>query len=102
MHDHIYHIQVSTQLGLRRGVLAWNEQADDSLQGTLELLGKTTPFSGQKRSPDCCDFSGQIQTLVSCIPYHAVCTLQQDRLLGTFHTDSGDYTFQGECTAAES
>lgn len=95
MHEHTYHIQVSTQLGLRRGVLAWDEQAG-ALQGTLKLLGKTTLFSGQRLSPDCCSFSGQIQTLVSRIPYRAECTLQQNRVQGTFYTDSGDFSFQGD------
>lgn len=89
-----YQIQLFTQLGTRSGVLAWTEE-NSLLSGTLELLNHQTPFTGQISSSGCYDFSGQVKTLVSCIPYHAVCTLQGSQLQGVFHTSSGDYPVKG-------
>ena len=95
---HTYQIQLSTQLGTRRGVLCWTEQAG-VLDGTLDLLGQRTSLTGHKNAADVCCFSGTIRTLVSCIPYRAVCSLHGSRLQGTFHTASGDYSVAGECAA---
>lgn len=90
MTEHRYQIQVSTQLGMRRGTLTWTEQGS-ALQGTLHFLHRANPFSGQVCSAGRRAFSGQIQTLVSRIPYQADCVLAGSGLTGTFHTASGDY-----------
>lgn len=95
MTEHRYQIQVSTQLGMRRGTLAWTEQGS-ILQGTLHFLHRANPFSGQISSAGRCIFSGQIQTLVSHIPYQADCVLTGSGLTGTFRTASGDYAVAGE------
>lgn len=95
---HTYQIQLSTQLGTRRGVLHWTEQ-DGALNGTLDLLGQRTSLSGRKRAADACCFSGTIQTPVSCIPYRAVCVLHDTHLQGTFHTVSEDLPVTGERAA---
>ena len=95
MTEHRYQIQVSTQLGMRRGTLAWSEQGS-ILQGTLHFLHRANPFSGQVCSAGRRTFSGQIQTLVSHIPYQADCVLTGSGLTGTFRTASGDYSIIGE------
>ena len=89
MTEHRYQIQVSTQLGMRRGTLTWTEQGS-ALQGTLHFLHRANPFSGQ------------IQTLVSRISYQADCFLTGSGLTGTFHTASGDYSSVGEAFGPES
>ena len=94
MTEHRYQIQVSTQLGMRRGTLA--------LQGTLHFLHRANPFSGQVCSAGRRVFSGQIQTLVSRISYQADCVLAGSGLTGTFHTASGDYSIVGEAFGPES
>ena len=95
---HTYQIQVSTQLGVRSGTLRWTEQ-NGVLDGMLDLLGQRTSLAGQKCSDAVFCFSGTIRSLVSCIPYRAVCTLDGTRLQGTFHTVSGDLPVRGERTA---
>ena len=95
MTEHRYQIQVSTQLGMRRGTLTWTEQGS-ALQGTLHFLHRANPFSGQVF------FSGQIQTLVSRISYQADCFLTGSGLTGTFHTASGDHSIVGEAFGPES
>lgn len=95
MTEHRYQIQVSTQLGMRRGTLAWTEQGSD-LQGTLHFLHRASPFSGQIGSTGRRTFSGQIRTLVSYIPYQAECVLTGSSLTGIFRTASGDYAVVGE------
>lgn len=95
MTEHRYQIQVSTQLGMRQGTLTWTEQGS-ILQGTLHFLHRTNPFSGQIVSAGRCTFSGQIQTLVSHIPYQAECVLTGSGLTGVFRTASGDYSIVGE------
>jgi len=95
MTKYTYQISVSTQLGQRSGTLSWTEQSG-SLNGTLELLGQSTPLSGRRVSADACDFSGEIRTIVSRIPYRAVCTLSSSGTLqGTFYTSSGDFAVHG-------
>ena len=94
MNTQHYQIQVSTQLGIRKGLLTWVEQ-DTHLDGTLELLRRKTSFSGRKLGPESYEFSGQIQTIVSCIPYHAVFTLRGGQLHGIFHMPSGDCSMTG-------
>lgn len=101
MTEHRYQIQVSTQLGMRRGTLTWTEQGS-ALQGTLHFLHRANPFSGQVCSAGRRVFSGQIQTLVSRIPYQADCVLAGSGLTGTFHTASGDYSIVGEAFGPES
>lgn len=101
MTEHRYQIQVSTQLGMRRGTLTWTEQGS-ALQGTLHFLHRANPFSGQVCSAGRRVFSGQIQTLVSRIPYQADCVLTGSGLTGTFHTASGDYAIVGEAFGPES
>lgn len=56
MTEHRYQIQVSTQLGMRRGTLTWTEQGS-ALQGTLHFLHRADPdpclphfLSGRLRS----------------------------------------------------
>lgn len=98
MTEHSYQIQVSTQLGMRSGTLRWTEQ-DAVLQGTLEFLHHSTPFSGQTAQDGQYTFSGQICTLVSRIDYHAACTRTASGLQGVFHTSSGDFSFTGRPSA---
>lgn len=95
MTEHRYQIQISTQLGMRRGALSWTEQGSN-LQGTLHFLHRANPFSGQIGSSGRRTFSGQFQTLVSRIPYQAECVLTGSGLTGTFRTASGDYSVVGE------
>ena len=114
MTEHRYQIQVSTQLGMRRGTLTWTEQGSalqgtltwteqgSALQGTLHFLHRANPFSGQVCSAGRRVFSGQIQTLVSRISYQADCVLAGSGLTGTFHTASGDYSIVGEAFGPES
>lgn len=95
MTEYRYQIQVSTQLGMRRGTLAWSEEGS-ILQGTLHFLHRTTPLSGHTGQAGQYSFSGQIETLVSHIPYQADCILTGSSLKGTFRTASGDYSVIGE------
>lgn len=100
METQTYHIQVSTQLGPRCGTLTLTDQAG-ILRGTLELLGHANAVSGQMLHAGFCVFSGQMQTLVSTIPYQAACTLHDSGLQGVFHTLSGDFTVTGQKAAPE-
>ncbi len=100
MTEHRYQIQVSTQLGMRRGTLTWTEQGS-ILQGTLHFLHRANPFSGQIVSTGQYTFSGQIQTLVSHIPYQAECVLTGSSLTGIFRTASGAYSVVGETLGPE-
>lgn len=95
MAEQHYQIHLSTQLGPRHGTLDWTEQ-DGRLNGSLQLLGQTHPFSGQVLRSGQYSFAGQIETLVSHIPYQAECVLTGSGLTGTFRTASGDYAIVGE------
>ena len=98
MNTRTYQIKIFTQLGPRCGTLSWTEQSG-TLSCTLSFLGQRNLFTG-RCSPGSCEFAGQVQTIVSCIPYHASCTLHGDELQGTFHTASGDFPITGTANTA--
>lgn len=100
-HKPLRKITVNDLIGMCRGTLTWTEQGS-ALQGTLHFLHRANPFSGQVCSAGRRVFSGQIQTLVSRIPYQADCVLAGSGLTGTFHTASGDYAIVGEAFGPES
>lgn len=65
-----YSIELHTALGLRRGVLELEQQAQ-TLCGVLELLGHTTRCTGVLLVDGTSELSGQIQTLLSTLDYRA-------------------------------
>lgn len=91
---HTYNVCMNTPLGVRMGNLRVSSLTG-VLDGTLHLLGKVTPVSGEADQYGSCHLNGDIITLVQTIPFTAKGKLTPHAVSLLLHTDWGEFELNG-------
>lgn len=63
-----YDIELKVPLGIRHGVLRFQRQEENCMEGTIEILGNSTTFTGT-RNGEKIQISGELKTCIRKITY---------------------------------
>ena len=89
-----YNVCMNTPLGVRLGKLRVSSLTG-VLDGTLHLLEKAIPVSGEADQYGNCRLDGNLITLVQTIPFTANGTLTQHTVSLLLHSDQGEFKLNG-------
>lgn len=86
--DGIYNIEINTPMGMINGKIALKTHGD-KVEGNLQIMGMNGNFEGNKKTPNTCEFSGKLNTMLGIIQYQVIGKLIGERLEIQADTNKG-------------
>jgi len=98
MKDYVYFIELTTELGVRRGTLLLHD-FDRKLTGKLSMLNYDNECIGEMLDEEHCRLHGKIQTILAQMDYMAEGILNPKKII--LELFSGRYSYRLEGYAKE-
>lgn len=95
MAERIFKVCMQVPLGEREGWLRIRER-NGAVSGTLDLLGRSEPLSGEIEPDGQCTISGRISSLVRAMDYTATGTIWDGQVFLIVHTQKAMFQMTGE------
>lgn len=74
-----YDVRMRTSIGSRYGMMSVSIE-NSKISGTLVILNKSNPFSGNIDENGDCHIQGKVTTLMRTIPYHATGRITKEKM----------------------
>ena len=94
MLDGTYKTNLTTPIGAITGTITLVSH-DKNVDGIIETMGMQNKLQGVKISDQQCNFSGQFQTPIGPISYHAICRVNDQTLHLETITNKGNFQING-------
>ena len=91
----IYDLEMTVPLGIRHGTMVLKENADGNVDGTIEILGNETPFTG-KLDGIHLSMEGTLKTQIRNVSYQGQGTLEGERIEMKIKDNQNIYRLSGK------